>query len=91
MTGAIIPPELPWGMKFDITSAIILLLNLKGIFSGLLTNDANIYVVKILGIYTSDNISGVSNEAIRLRLFSFSLIGKATLWLAGLQRGSITT
>lgn len=38
---AIIPPTLPPGIKFDIISAIIRLLNLKDMFVGLPTGDEN--------------------------------------------------
>ena len=49
-TGVIIPPELPEGTKFDITSAIIHLLNLKGVFLGLPTDDTNMHVMSFMGI-----------------------------------------
>ena len=90
-TGAIIPPELPQGAKFDITSAMIHLLNLKGVFAGLPTNDTNMHVMNFVGVCTSYNLPGVDQEAICLRLFPFFLTGETTLWLAELPRGSITT
>lgn len=40
-TRAIIPPELPQEVKFDTTSAMIQLLNLKGVFVGLPNNNTN--------------------------------------------------
>lgn len=38
--GSIIPPTLSPNVKFDITSAIIQLLNLQGVFSGESTDNA---------------------------------------------------
>ena len=49
-TGAIIPRELPQGTKFDITSAMIHLLNLKGVFVGLPSDDPNMHVMKFVGV-----------------------------------------
>ena len=90
-TGAIIPRELPQGTKFDITSAMIHLLNLKGVFAEIPMDDPNMHVMNFVGVCTSYNLPGVDQEAIRLRLFPFSLTGEATLWLAELPRRYITT
>lgn len=46
-TGTIIPPTLPLIFMFDITSAIMMLLNLKGVFLGLST-DNKIHILPIL-------------------------------------------
>lgn len=51
--GAIIPSELPYGVKFDITSIMIQLLNVKDVFIGFLSNEANMYIMNFMGIYTS--------------------------------------
>lgn len=48
--GAIIPPALPSNVKFDITSALIQLLKLKGIFLGADIDDANTYHANFVGI-----------------------------------------
>lgn len=37
-------------MKLDITSAMIHLLKLKGLFAGMPTNDANMHVINFMGI-----------------------------------------
>lgn len=70
-TGAIISPELLQWVKFDITSAMML--NLKVLFDGLPTDDGNMHIINFVGICTSYNLSRVSQEALRLRLFLFSL------------------
>lgn len=66
-------------MKFDITSALIQLLNLKGVFVILLTDVANMDFVNFNGIYISYAILGLDQEALRLKLFPFSLICKDIL------------
>lgn len=70
--GVIIPLELPLGTKFHISSAMVHLLNLKEVLSSLPTNDANMYVINFIGIYTCHNLLRVSQKVIRLRLFPFS-------------------
>lgn len=77
--GAIIPPEFAPGTTFEITSAMIHFLNLKGLFAALLTDDANRHTVIFVGILNFYNLHGVSQEVIRMRLFCFSLMGVATL------------
>lgn len=72
-------------------SVIIQLLNLKGVFSCLPTDDEDIHLINFDGIYTLYNLPRVSQEFICLRLFPFSLIGEATLWLGEMLYRSITT
>lgn len=74
---------------FNITSAIIKLLNLKSVFVGLPTNNANMYLINFVEIFTSYNISWIDQEALRLMLFPFTLIGEATLWIGVLTSRSI--
>lgn len=49
-TEAIIPPTLTPGVKFDITCAMIQLLNSKGVFASLDTDDANMYLANFIRI-----------------------------------------
>lgn len=69
---------------------MIQLLNLKGVFGGLSIDDETMHIMNFIGIYTLYNLSGVSQEALRLSLFLFSLRGEATLWLGELPQGSIS-
>ncbi|PHT52648.1 hypothetical protein CQW23_07110 [Capsicum baccatum] len=52
-TGSIIPPPLATGAKFNITSTMILLLQLKGLFSGLAGDDPNMHLINFISICKS--------------------------------------
>ncbi|KAK4710004.1 hypothetical protein R3W88_004517 [Solanum pinnatisectum] len=58
--GAIVLLALPPGVKFTITSTMIQLLNLKGMFRGAVGDDANQYLMNFVAICKSQEIPGVS-------------------------------
>ncbi|KAK4709768.1 hypothetical protein R3W88_004281 [Solanum pinnatisectum] len=57
-TGAILLHTLPPGVKFTITSTMIQLLNLKGIFRGAPTDDASQHLMNFVAICKSQEILG---------------------------------
>src|SRR5262249_47021317 len=77
--------------NFEIKPAIIQMIQNSVQFSGLSIEDPNAYIASFLEICNTFKSNGVSDDAIRLRLFPFSLRDRAKGWLNTLPSGSITT
>ncbi|KAJ9189074.1 hypothetical protein P3X46_000407 [Hevea brasiliensis] len=60
-------------------------------FGGGPTESPHVHLAHFLEISDMLKINGVSDDAIRLRLFPFSLKDRARKWLHSLPLGSITT
>ncbi|XP_017981021.1 PREDICTED: uncharacterized protein LOC108663040 [Theobroma cacao] len=77
--------------KFEIKPAYIQMIQSSVQFGKLPNDDPNSHLVNFLEIYDAFKYNRVTDNAIRLRLFSFSLRDKAKSWLNSLPNGSITT
>ncbi|KAF7835939.1 uncharacterized protein G2W53_010798 [Senna tora] len=76
---------------FEIKPATIHLLQSMGTFGGSVNEDPNRHILNFLEICDTNRQNGVSDEAVRLRLFPFSLRDQAREWLQSLPQGSITS
>ncbi|XP_048140761.1 uncharacterized protein LOC125316465 [Rhodamnia argentea] len=77
--------------NFEIKPSLIQMLQNAVQFGGLPNDDPNIHLDAFLEICDTIKYNGVTDDAIRLRLFPFSLRDKAKSWLTSLPAGSITT
>ncbi|KAH0698457.1 hypothetical protein KY284_012672 [Solanum tuberosum] len=84
-------PLAPGGVKFTVISTMIQLLNLEGMFRGAAGDDANQHLMNFVLICKSQQIPGVSQTTMRLRLFLLFLIREAINWLNKMPDDSIRT
>ena len=63
------------GENFKIKTGLITMV-LASSFCGKANEDANAHLEQFLELYSTFDIKGVSQDAIRLRLFPFSLLGR---------------
>ena len=77
--------------NFEIKPAIIQMIQQTVQLGGLSQEDPNVHIANFLEIWDTFKHNGVTNDAIRLRLFPFSLRDKAKVWLNSLPPSLITT
>ena len=85
-----INPPTVTNRNFEIKPALINMVSQQQ-FGGFPHEDPHLHLSIFLGICETININGVTDEAIRLRLFQFSLKDKARAWLFSLPANSIQT
>ncbi|KAL5574885.1 hypothetical protein UlMin_016584 [Ulmus minor] len=76
--------------KFEIKPSFIQMVQ-SNQFGGMSKDDPNAHIAYFLEVCDLYKINGVSEDAVRLRVFPFSLRDKAKEWLNSLPPGSITT
>ena len=76
--------------NFKIKPSIIQMVQ-NNQFGGLQGEDPYAHILTFLNVCATFKINGVTDDAMRLRLFPFSVRDKAQLWLASLPNESITT
>ncbi|WRX24303.1 Retrotransposon gag domain - like 10 [Theobroma cacao] len=77
--------------NFEIKPSIIQMIQTAVQFGGLPNDDSNAHIINFLEICDTFKANDVTDDAIRLRLFPFSLRNKAKSWLNSLPAGSINT
>ncbi|KAG9450268.1 hypothetical protein H6P81_010233 [Aristolochia fimbriata] len=77
--------------NFDFKPQLLLMLETHYQFSGLANEDPNDHLERFLDLCATFKYNGVSDDAARLRLFKFTLGGRAKTWLKTLPAGSIAT
>ena len=87
--GGIVAPTIA-NNNFEIKPSIIQMVQ-NNQFGGLQGEDPYAHILTFLNVCATFKINGMTDDAIRLRLFPFSVRDKAQLWLASLPNESITT
>ena len=77
--------------NFELKPVMFQMLQTVGQFNGLPSEDPHLHLKLFLEVSDAFKIAGASQEALRLRLFPFSLRDRARAWLNSLPPDSITT
>ncbi|XP_062088447.1 uncharacterized protein LOC133795008 [Humulus lupulus] len=85
----IVRPEIQ-APQFELKPVMFQMLQTVGQFSGLPTEDPQLHLRSFLEVSDSFKLQGVSEEALRLKLFPFSLRDRARSWLNTLPPDSVT-
>ena len=87
--GGIVAPTIS-NNNFEIKPSIIQMVQ-NNQFGGLQGEDPYAHILTFLNVCATFKINGITDDAIRIKLFPFLIRDKAQLWLASLPNESITT
>ena len=77
--------------NFELKPVMFQMLQTVGQFNGLPYEDPHLHLKLFLEVSDAFKIAGASQDALRLRLFPYSLRDRARAWLNSLPSNSITT
>ncbi|KAH9697932.1 hypothetical protein KPL71_023814 [Citrus sinensis] len=86
----IIRPEVE-AANFELKPVMFQMLQTVGQFNGLPNEDPHLHLKLFLEVSDAFKIAGATQDALRLRLFPYSLRDRARVWLNSLPSDSITT
>ncbi|XP_019258410.1 PREDICTED: uncharacterized protein LOC109236669 [Nicotiana attenuata] len=87
-TNAIIPPRVD-AATFKVEHGLILMLKAEGFFRNSTDDDLTQHLRNFLGVCAMHKQNNVSDGALRLRVFKYSLAGEAWKWIQNLPPNSI--
>ncbi|XP_070014947.1 uncharacterized protein [Nicotiana sylvestris] len=87
-TSAIVPPDVG-AATFKVEHGLILMLKAEGFFRNSTDDDPTQHLRNFLGVCAMHKQNNVSDDALRLRCFKYSLAGDARKWLQNLPPNSI--
>lgn len=76
---AIPVPPIVGNVVFYVTSTMMHLPSMNGLFGGKVSDDVDHHIQNFIKVFRPLKMNNIFQESLRLRLFPFSLIGEATL------------
>ncbi|KAM6543139.1 hypothetical protein CsatB_007586 [Cannabis sativa] len=86
----IVRPEIQ-APQFELKPVMFQMLQTVGQFSGIPTEDPHLHLRLFMEVSDSFKLPGVTEDALRLKLFPYSLRDQARAWLNSLPSASVTT
>ena len=77
--------------QFELKPVIFQMLQMMGQFNGMPTEDPHLHLRLFMEVSDSFKIASVIEDAVRLKLFPYSLRDRARAWLNSLPPSSIST
>ena len=87
---SIVRPEIQ-AQQFELKPVMFQMLQTVGQFSGMPTEDPHLHLRLFMEVSDSFKLHGVTEEALRLKLFPYSLRDRARAWLNSLPPDSVAT